>query len=267
MARYVAAPYTDYVFIEAPPDPIVRVGKRGFNLWIPKDWNHPRRRPDGTFGDRFDDPGKLHNPPVTDDDMFRMIYAAGGPEGAICETAAYLRPKPRKLRNRSLARRSNQADKGVMDEDWCSTRKASFTSLNKDLVFVDVASHQTANALSEDRYIAHWIAAAGYSDVDPLILRGPNRRLTQEVARYIWERTEPGGIGLPGQPPGKVVAGIHYLSRHGDGMHDYPCWALFDKRVEGLHNPSPDVDLSLDDTCPLAPHIKRAAEYLGLVIE
>ncbi|MEO5951684.1 MAG: hypothetical protein ABIQ44_04365, partial [Chloroflexia bacterium] len=208
----------------------------------------------------------LHSPSIQDDDLFRILYCAIEPEGAICESASGLRPLPKKLNNISLAQRSSQAEKGVLDEDWCSTRKASYTQLNSELVLVNLASHQTANALSEDALISHWIAESGYTDLDPLIFRGPNRRLTQEVARHIWEQTEPNAPGLPGQPIGKTVGGIYYSSRHGDGTYDYPCLALFDKRVEKLHTPDHDIDLSLDGSCPLAPAIRSAGEYLGLEI-
>ena len=149
MQRRVAGASVEYVFMHPPKEPVVRIGKRHTDLWQPKGWNHYRRLPDGTFGYRFDDPGRMHKPPIPEDLMLRMIYCASDLVGAVCEVAAGRRPP-----TRELARKSRQPLKGVMDEDWCSGRAAGYTLLDADLLFVNLASHQTANALSEVPNIA-----------------------------------------------------------------------------------------------------------------
>ncbi len=73
---------------------------RGY-VWQPKSWNHPRRRTDGTFGYRFDDPGWLCNPPLTDQDMFCMLYCATELIAAACEVAAWLCPRTGDLATRT----------------------------------------------------------------------------------------------------------------------------------------------------------------------
>lgn len=262
MKRRVTVSPTEYVFKHAPRDPVVRIGARDTDLWQPKGWDHPRRHDDGTFGYRFDDPGRLHNPPIPDNEMFRMLYCASELVGAACEVAAFLRPS-----TDELAKRSGQPQKGVMDEDWCRGLAAGYTTVDEELLFVDLAASATASALSEAQNIAHWAAEADYRDFHPIMFQGPNRRLTQEVARHIFEQTQPGAPGLPGQPAGTIVAGIYYRSRHGDEDYEYPCWAMYDVRIMGKHHPLANKDLSLRDGYLLAADLKRAAQHLGLVVE
>jgi hypothetical protein len=231
--HFVSANPTEYVFKGSPDHLLVRIGAKDpqaakerrttdpFYLWQPKGWNHPRRRADGTFGYRFDDPGWLRNPPLADQDMFRVLYCASELVGAACEVAAWLRPT-----TGELAVRTGQPIKGVMDEAWCEGLLAAYTAMEAGLLFVDLSAHRTSNALSEVQDIASWANAAGYHDFHPRMFQGPNYRLTQEVARHIYEQTQPGAPGLRGQPPGTMVAGIYYLSRNGDGDRDFPCWAM-----------------------------------------
>lgn len=52
--------------------------------------------------------------------------------------------------------------------------------------------------------------------LDVPTIRGYNRRLTRELARWIYTQ-----IDEEGHP---LYSGIRYISKHGD----YECWALFD---------------------------------------
>jgi hypothetical protein len=189
-----------------------------------------------------------------------MIYCSTTLVGAICEVGARELPTLDEL-----AAATNQPPQGVLDEEWCSTRVAGYTLLDAGLLFVDVASRQTTNALREAPPIARLARQMGYHDIDPALLRGPDRRFTQEVARYIYEQSGTGGVGLPGQPGGAVVAGIRYLSRHGDEKTDYECWAIFDKRM--ARSRRENVPLSLKPDSPLAASIREAAMYLGLRVD
>lgn len=249
-----------FAFVSPPATPVIRIGRRGAYLWKPNDWTSPRRRDDGTFGYRFDDPGDMHDPPIPDKDKFRMIYCSTELVGAICEVGARELPALDEL-----AAATNQPPQGILDEAWCSTRAAGYTVLDTDMLFVDVASRQTTNALRETPSIAKFAHERGYEDIDPALLRGPDRRLTQEIARYIYEESDPGGASLPGQPGGVVVGGIRYLSRHGDEKTDYECWALFDTRI--THYPKENVPLSLTSDASLVASIQEAAMYLGLTVD
>jgi hypothetical protein len=250
----------EFVFVSPPATPVTRIGRRGTNLWKPNSWTSPRRRDDGTFGFRFDDPGDIHDPPIPDKDKFRMIYCSTTLVGAICEVGARELPALDEL-----AAATNQPPQGVLDEEWCSTRAAGYTFLDSGLLFVDVASRQTTNALREAPPIAKLARQMGYQDIDPASLRGPDRQFTQEIARYIYEQSSPGGVGLPGQSQGEVVAGIRYLSRHGDEKTDYECWAIFDKRM--THSRRENVPLSLRLDSSLVASIREAAIYLGLLVD
>ena len=53
---------------------------RGFDVFTPPDWSWAQE--DGTFGNRFDDPGKYRG--IPEEDRFRMVYCAtqwAGPSG------------------------------------------------------------------------------------------------------------------------------------------------------------------------------------------
>ena len=251
-----------FAFVQAPPPPalVTRIGRLGTDLWQPKSWSSKSRRDDGTFGYRFDDPGDTHTPPIPDREKFRMIYCSTDIVGAVCEVAV------RELLTPSnLADQTRQPPTGIIDEEWCSTRAAGFTQLDPNLVFVDVAARATSNALNDVQGNYLTAAARPYSDIDPALLRGPDRRFTQEVARYIYEQTDWSGPGLPGQPPGPVVAGIRYLSRHGESGREFECWAIFDTRA--VHYPRPQIPLSLNSGSPLAQSIREGALYVGLTVD
>ncbi|MCW5979637.1 MAG: RES family NAD+ phosphorylase [Bryobacteraceae bacterium] len=67
----------------SPPSLIYRLGRRP-DPWRPPDWAHAG--PDGTFGNRFDDPQGL----------YRVLYASSRKLGCFLETLARFRlyPKP-----------------------------------------------------------------------------------------------------------------------------------------------------------------------------
>jgi hypothetical protein len=64
---------------------------RGFDVFAPQDWSWAQE--DGTFGNRFDDPGKYGGMP--EEDRFRMVYCATQRAGAFGETIARFRRNPR----------------------------------------------------------------------------------------------------------------------------------------------------------------------------
>ncbi|MDQ2786175.1 MAG: RES domain-containing protein [Chloroflexota bacterium] len=56
--------------------------------FAPPPWE--RADADGTFGNRFDDPGKVDG--IPEEKRFRIVYAAAQRDGAFAETIAYFRP-------------------------------------------------------------------------------------------------------------------------------------------------------------------------------
>jgi hypothetical protein len=64
---------------------------RGFDVFAPPDWSWAHE--DGTFGNRFDDPGKYRG--IPEEDRFRVVYCATQRAGAFGETIARFRRSPR----------------------------------------------------------------------------------------------------------------------------------------------------------------------------
>jgi hypothetical protein len=77
--------------------------------------------------------------------------------------------------------------------------------LDPALRFVDVAYPDTLAAVRT--HFAPLAVDLGHRDVDLSTITSGDRRLTQRVARYVYERTD--DIGRP------ASAGLRYVSRHG----------------------------------------------------
>jgi hypothetical protein len=116
------------------------------------------------------------------------------------------------------------------------------------LRFVDVDATQTLQVLR--RELASVAAAVGLSDIDLGAVAGPNRLLTQEIARYVYEQHDP-----TGQP---LYAGVRYLSRLNP---EWELWAIFADRIK--HSPREVTEsIRVED-----PVLLEAASLLSLKIE
>jgi hypothetical protein len=73
--------------VPAPTEPVVRIA-RGLDPFAPPSWAFAQD--DGTFGNRFDDPGAAIGIPEAQ--RFRMIYCASQREAAFAEVLAHFRP-------------------------------------------------------------------------------------------------------------------------------------------------------------------------------
>jgi hypothetical protein len=114
--------------------------------------------------------------------------------------------------------------------------------------FVDVDAAQTLQVLR--RVLASIAASLGVSDIDLGAIAGPNRRLTQEVVRYVYEQRDPTGEPLYG--------GIRYLSRLNP---EWELWAIFADRIE--HSPREVTEsIRAED-----PDLLEAASLLNLRVE
>lgn len=242
-----------------PPDtPVYRVA-RGADPFAPPPWEYADD--DGTFGNRFDDPGALVG--IPESERFRTIYCATQRAAAFGETIARMRPSLELIAQ--LAAVDDVVDdeplvetlrgvvdpedprRGLVPSDWRLRRRVGVTHLDPSLRFVDLAAPQTMTHLRTA--LAKRAAELGIDDIDLSTITSRQRRFSQDCARYIYEQVDEAGNPL--------YAGIRYPSRLNP---DWECWAIFDTRM--VHHPCPTETIHPDDT-----GLVEAAELLGLTIE
>ena len=221
---------------------------RGLDPFEPPDWSYAGD--DGTFGNRFDDPGAERSIPEAV--RFRVIYCATSRAAAFGETIARFRPDLELLAKLEEIEDdepiSPELQGGIVPEEWRLSRRLGVTRLDESLRFVDVDAAQTLQVLR--RVLASIAASLGVSDIDLGAIAGPNRRLTQEVARCVYEQRDPTGEPL--------YAGIRYLSRLNP---EWELWAIFADRIE--HSPREVTEsIRAED-----PDLLEAASLLNLRIE
>lgn len=238
--------------VPAPQDHIFRVA-RGRDPFGAPPWE--KALEDGTFGNRFDDPsGRWGRGPS---DRYRVIYCASKLVTAFAEVISRFRPSLPTLA--AIDHEVTDADEEplehierqqvIIDQRWQERRRVGKTLLDPTLRFVDMAAAET---IAYMRYaLAPQAKMLGLDDVDLSIVTGPNRHLTQEASRHIYESTDDDGNAL--------YAGIRYISRLGA---NWECWALFHDRIEGLHTPSPPENIHCD-----TESLVRAAEIYGCHVE
>jgi hypothetical protein len=199
--------------------------------------------PDGTFGNRYDDPAG----------EYRVLYAAGQRRGAFVETLARFRVDLQLVAELDAIEGDARDDAfptvqgGVVPPDWLATRRIG-TATAASMWFVDIAHSESLAHLRER--LAPRLVHYGLDDLDAgdLRRRAP-RALTQEISRYVFE--------YGSAPSGEPVAGIAYRSRLGDELTN---WAVFeghqlDEVVEA------DAIITADDADLVA-----ALETLGLTL-
>jgi RES domain len=233
--------------VAAPPRVVYRVA-RGLDPFEPPDWSYAGD--DRTFGNRFDDPGAGRGIPEAE--RFHMIYCATLRAAAFGETIARFRPDLELLTKLEDIEDDEPLGPdlrgGVIPEEWRLSRSLGATQLDEALRFVDVDATQTLQVLR--RELASVAAAVGLSDIDLGAVAGPNRLLTQEIARYVYEQHDP-----TGQP---LYAGVRYLSHLNP---EWELWAIFADRIK--HSPREVTEsIRVED-----PDLLEAASLLSLKIE
>ncbi len=236
--------------VPPPLSPVFRVARGNggppADPFVPPSWE--RADADGTFGNRFDDPGKADGAP--EGERFRVVYAATQRDGAFAETIAHFRPDLEALA--ALAAIQGGAGEpqpltGVVSVRWRQLRGVGRLLLDPALHFVDVTHPDT---LAEMRTcFASLSVAHGHRDIDLSTITSGDRRLTQRVARHVYEQTD-----ADGRP---AFAGLRYVSRHRGA---WECWALFADRLVGERMPVQAV--RAEDAGLVA-----AARHLGLTIQ
>jgi hypothetical protein len=151
---------------------------------------------------RFDDPS----------DEFRVLYAAAQRVACFVETLAVFRPRLAFLERASAlpdGERGNDIPAvGAIPAGWHRERLIGRLVPAAGQRWLDLRSHETILALRAE--LAATLLALGLDDFDLSVAIGANRRFTQAIARWAYERD---------------FQGIVYASRHGA---DLDCWALFE---------------------------------------
>jgi len=212
---------------KTPNSLLFRLGRKP-DPWSPPDWS--RALPNGTFGNRFDDP----------QGNYRVLYAATQLVSCFIETLARFRPDLSLIAElQEIAGEDDYVPLGTVPSDWCDRRVMGAATVTG--AYADIYSAGWVGYLRQT--LASDCVALGIEDLDDSVLQqGEPRRLTQLASLKVNE------AGLDG---------IYYRSRYG---HDLENWALFEPfKINPYEAPiivRPD-DVDLQEACTL----------LGLKIE
>ena len=200
------------------PGLIYRLGRKP-DSWAMPDW--ASAGPDGTFGNRFDDP----------DATYRVLYASSQRLGCFLETLARFRVDPKLLTE--LAEIAGEDDHWPLGEvplEWAGKRVMGAATANGD--YADICSSEWISKLR--KLLAIHLEKFGLDDFDASVLqRTAPRILTQFVSRIVFYDD---------------FAGIYYRSKYG---HDIENWALFEpfqieaKGLQTIQPQDPDLQQAL----------------------
>ena len=231
-----------------PPDGglVYRVG-RGEDAFAPPPWEYVFK--DGTFNNRYDDPRADRN--VPEEERFRVIYCATRRAGAYGETIAPYRKSLSLLASLQEIDDDEPLDRelegGIVPKEYRSQRVLGTTRLSDGLRFADIGNGETYTVLRAE--LAQWLVKLGLADLDLSAITSSQRRLSQEVARYVYELADEGHT---------FFSGIRYPSRLNV---EWELWAIFCDRME--HSPEEVAGVIVEDD----PELQEAAKVLGVRIE
>jgi len=185
--------------------------------WAVPDW--ASAGPDGTFGNRFDDP----------DATYRVLYASSQKLGCFLETLARFRLDPKLMAE--LGEIDGDDDHfplGEVPVEWIQKRVLGVATAAGE--YADICSSEWISRLR--RALAGQLEKFGLDDLDASALQKTAPRiLTQLVSRIVFYAG---------------FSGIYYLSKYG---HDIKNWALFEPFQITVRDPEPvridDSDLQL----------------------
>jgi hypothetical protein len=228
--------------VPTPRSPLYRVG-RAPNPFVPPSWAFVG--PDGTFGGRFDDPrGRQSLAPAQ---RFRVLYLATQSVAAFGESIARFRPDLAALAQAPGLASASRLERPAVPAAWRTVRRLGTTVLGSHLVLADLFAPETIQELREA--LAPIAVTLGLPDVEVSALCGPERILTQEIARFIYEQSDPAGRPL--------YHGLRYLSHYNT---DWECRAIFADRFS--HRV-----VRVDPIPATAPGLFDAARILKLRLE
>lgn len=219
----------------APPEPLFRLG-RGPDPWAWVPWEYAL--PDGTFGNRWDDPLGL----------YRVLYASSQRLGIFIECLARFRPDPAVVAGLDAIEDQDAPGPqalapGHVPRSWLDNRRVGRASVNGQ--FVAIGRSESLSWLREQ--MADRVIHYGIRDLDGAAIRSSvPRRFTQEISRRVFE------IAANGR---RRYEGIAYQSRLGDEFHN---WAIFE--------PADITPIGFaEDIGDSDPDLEEAVRRLGLV--
>jgi len=201
-----------------PSGVIYRLG-RVPDPWAVPDW--ASAGPDGTFGNRFDDP----------DATYRVLYASSQRLGCFLETLARFRVDPQLAAELdAISGEDDHFPLGEVPVEWLHKRILGVATADGE--YADICSSEWISGLRKS--LAAHFSKFGVEDIDASALqKTAPRTLTQFVSRIIFYAG---------------FAGIYYLSKYG---HDSENWALFEpfhikiEEPEAVRTEDPDSQLAL----------------------
>jgi len=178
-----------------PPATIFRLARKP-DPWQPSDWS--RANPDGTFGNRFDDP----------EGYYRVLYASTQKRSCYLETLARFRADLSLLAElNEIEGKNDFLPLGTVPREWCDERLLGFAHADGD--YADI--YASGWILLLRHRLAGECVRLGVSDLDASVLQQhAPRRITQLASLEARRRN---------------FEGVYYRSRFG---HDLENWALFE---------------------------------------
>ena len=242
------------VSVPLPSDGMYRIGRKPDEPFALPNWD--RVGPDGTFGNRFDDPGGIFDIPI--EDRFRVIYCATQREAAFAEVVSRFRQRPNLERVLAKIEDDEETieealsgavdpdfpDHNMLESDWLQRRRIGHTRIVARNDLVDISHADSLARLNE--VLAPVLEAFKLDQLDLSAMTNPAVRfLTQSASRYIYNQG---------------YAGIRYTSRLGA---NWECWALFEGRFRHAKgSPGFPNTITPDDADLLS-----VAKRFGLTIE
>ena len=197
---------TPSLALTAADKPLFRIGRRP-DAWAWPPWSYAS--PDGTFGNRFDDP----------QGDYRVLYASSQRLGPFLETLARFRRDLAIDAEYALIEPDERDDAfptlegGLIPTDWREKRYIGTASHGGR--FVDIGRSESLAHLRTA--LAARLLHYGLDDLDAGAIRRAPRPFTQELSRHVFE------TGYDEHRA--TLDGIRYLSRLGDEIVN---WAIFE---------------------------------------
>jgi hypothetical protein len=200
------------------PGVIYRLGRKP-DPWCVPDW--ASAGPDGTFGNRFDDP----------EGIYRVLYASSQRLGCFLETLGRFRVDPKlQAELTEIHGEDDYCPLGEVPLEWVEKRVMGVATAGGE--YADICSSEWISRLRT--VLAGHLERLGLDDLDASVLQmTAPRNLTQSVSRFVFS---------------EALAGIYYRSKYG---HDLENWALFEpfqitvKDSESIRPEDPDLQRAL----------------------